>query len=79
MSAQWPVCISTCADCGLGTITAGEYYKVKDEIWEQAWAGRRKSWHGRVPGTEILCLACLEQRIGRKLMVCDFTAVFPRA
>ena len=80
MSYQgWPAVITACADCGLGTITAGEYYMVKNEIWEQAWVGRRKSWHGRVPGQEILCIGCLERRIGRALKACDFTAVFPRA
>jgi hypothetical protein len=46
---------------------------VRDEIWEQAWGGRRKSWHGRTMGQEILCVGCLEARIGRTLMACDFT------
>jgi hypothetical protein len=72
-SESHPVCISTCADCGLGTRTAGERYVVKDDVWEQAWCGRRKAWHGRVPGQEILCVACLEQRIGRELVRADFT------
>jgi hypothetical protein len=74
-----PTVTSQCADCGLGTITAGEVYMVRDELWEQAWVGRRKSWHGRVPGTEILCLACLEARIGRALVASDFTAQVPSA
>jgi hypothetical protein len=73
MNMQWPLIVSTCADCGLGTIRAGEWYMVKNAVWEQAWAGRRKSWHGRVPGQEILCIACLEQRLGRTLMAYDFT------
>ena len=51
-------------------MTLGEYYVVHD----QAWAGRRKSWHGKVPGTEILCIGCLEQRLRRTLMSCDFTS-----
>jgi hypothetical protein len=69
----WPLCISNCADCGVDTITLGEWYMVRPEVWEQAWAGRRKSWHGKVPGTEILCIGCLERRIGRALCCCDFT------
>lgn len=73
MFTDWPINISSCADCGVGTNTLGEYYMVCDAIWQQAWAGRRKSWHGEVPGTEILCIGCLEQRLGRKLMRCDFT------
>jgi hypothetical protein len=60
-----PVCITNCADCGVGTGTLGEWYMVTDDVWEQAWCGRRKSWHGRVPGQEILCIGCLEARIGR--------------
>jgi hypothetical protein len=43
-----------------------------NDVWDQAWAGRRKSWHGKVPGQEILCIGCLEQRLGRTLMRCDF-------
>jgi hypothetical protein len=69
--ANWPVCTSQCADCGLGTIEAGEWYMVNDEVWEKAWAGRRKSWHA-LPGQQILCIGCLEQRIGRTLVACDF-------
>jgi hypothetical protein len=68
----WPVVLSACADCGVGTITLGEYYMVHDEVWEQAWCGRRKSWHGRVMGQEILCIGCLEARIGRRLTAADF-------
>jgi hypothetical protein len=62
----------------MGTISIGEYYMVRNEIWEQAWVGRRKSWHGKMPATEILCIACLEARIGRLLTPADFTAVFPK-
>jgi hypothetical protein len=60
-----------CADCGVGTCKINEYYMVKDDVWEQAWAGRRKPWHA-LDG-EILCIGCLEKRIGRTLMCCDFT------
>jgi hypothetical protein len=68
-----PVVTSSCADCGVGTVTLGEWYVVRAEIWEQAWAGRRKSWQRAIPGQEILCIGCLEKRIGRTLMRCDFT------
>jgi hypothetical protein len=61
-----------CADCSIGTYTIGEYYMVKKHVWEQAWAGRRKPWHGKIDGQEILCIGCLEKRIGRKLTACDF-------
>jgi hypothetical protein len=46
---------------------------VLDNVWEQAWAGRRKPWHSKAPGQEILCIGCLEQRIGRTLAADDFT------
>jgi hypothetical protein len=69
----YPFCTTNCADCGVGTITLGEWYMVKDDVWDEAWAGRRKSWHARVPGAEILCIGCIEQRLGRTLMACDFT------
>lgn len=68
-----PVVTSRCADCGLGTNTADEYYMVKNEVWEQSWAGRRKPWHGKIRGQEILCIGCLEERLGRTLTRCDFT------
>jgi hypothetical protein len=66
------VCATNCVDCGVGTLTLREWYMVKDEVWEQAWAGRRKSWYRDGLGVEILCIGCLEQRIGRALMASDF-------
>src|SRR3974390_1908830 len=86
-SSYWLFVLSSCADCGVGTFGIGEYYMVKDEIWEQAAitgqglpcgtvnlrnAGRRKDWHS-LDGQEMLCIGCLEKRIGRTLMRCDFT------
>lgn len=63
---------SACVDCGVGTISIGEWYTVCDTVWELAWRGRRKSWHGKVPGTEVLCIGCLETRLGRTLTADDF-------
>jgi hypothetical protein len=60
-----------CADCGVDTNAIGEWYMVKDDVWEQAWAGRRRLPYGQ----EILCIGCLEQRLGRTLMNCDFMRV----
>ena len=68
----WPKCTTNCADCGIGTITLGEWYMVHDDVWEQAWAGRRKPWHC-LDGQEVLCIGCLEQRLGRALVASDFT------
>ena len=66
-----PLIITRCADCDVGTLTLGEWYMVKDDIWRQAW-GRLKPWH-KLPGQQILCIACLEWRLGRALLRCDFT------
>jgi hypothetical protein len=67
-----PVIATQCVDCGLGTYAADEYpHTIKTEVWEQVWVGRRKSW--RAPGTEILCIGCLEDRLGRRLTRADFT------
>lgn len=74
MSLPWPLIVSTCADCGLGTIRAGEWYMVRNDVWEQAWRNRRKWWHD-LPGQEVLCIGCLEQRLGRTLVAGDFNAV----
>jgi hypothetical protein len=57
-----------CADCGECTFCTGEYYMVSNALWAAA---------GMKPDGGMLCLACLECRIGRKLTGDDFTAVFP--
>jgi hypothetical protein len=58
-----------CADCGVCTLAIGEYYMVEDTLWEQAWAGRQRQ------GPELLCIGCLEARIGRSLVAGDFKRV----
>jgi hypothetical protein len=63
--------VSRCCDCGFGTNVAREWYMVRPDVWTKAWAGRRKPWH-EVPGQSILCVGCLEQRIGRTLCAADF-------
>jgi hypothetical protein len=71
--SRWPVCTTNCCDCGVGTITTNEWYMVDNSVWNRAWAGRRKSYHAKIPGQEILCIGCLEKRIGRTLCRTDFT------
>jgi len=65
---MWPTIVTRCCGCGVGTNVLGEWYMVRDTVWELAWRGRRKSWHN-VPGQSVLCIGCLEKRIGRS----DFT------
>jgi hypothetical protein len=59
-----------CLDCDLDTIKAGHYYMVRDELWAAS---------GVAPSGGMLCLGCLEGRLGRELEHADFTAIVPRA
>lgn len=53
-----------CLDCDIDTIDAGEYYMVHKDVWSQTGLG---SLDG------LLCIGCLESRIGRLLNHKDFT------
>lgn len=55
----------TCHDCGVDTGKIREYYMVTSEVWEASG----------VPELSHLCIGCLEQRLGRRLMRTDFTRV----
>jgi len=66
-----PTIVTRCCDCGLGTKVAREWFMVKPKVWKEAWAGRRKPWH-EAPGQSVLCIGCMEQRIGRTLCADDF-------
>lgn len=66
---------TTCDDCaidvtpydedGRPTEGAWEWYMVRDEIWVAA------SRDGPTP--RILCIGCLEERLGRRLAAADFS------
>jgi hypothetical protein len=51
-----------CVDCERDTIELGEYYMIHDHVWPLP---RR--------GAGMLCIGCLERRIGRRLTPGDFT------
>jgi len=53
-----------CKDCGINTLYAGEYYMVDDAIWQANGVGNG-----------MLCIGCLESRIGYKLQSSDFSDV----
>lgn len=57
-----------CVDCMLDTSPVGldQYYMVNDEVWEQSGIGKSEG---------MLCLPCLEARIGRNLEASDFTNI----
>ena len=55
-----------CGDCGTDTVQIGEFYMVHDALWAQAQdAGR---------ACPILCIGCIEARLGRRLRGPDFNA-----
>jgi hypothetical protein len=64
-------------DCGYetsGGVDGDEWYSVHDEIWIKACG----YIEGKLPadgpfGRQILCIGCLERRIGRRLTSNDFT------
>lgn len=57
----------TCMDCGIDTHRIREYFMVEDHIWEE----HVPEYHG------ILCVGCLEARMGRTLDSKDFPSHLP--
>jgi hypothetical protein len=51
-----------CLDCGVDTAVICESYMVRDDVWRAAHPA----------GEGILCVACLERRLGRELEFEDF-------
>lgn len=54
---------NTCIDCKAEDCN-GDYYMVKDCIWNEAVL--------KVDRSGMLCIECLEKRLGRKLVTSDF-------
>ena len=53
-----------CLDCGINTLTqTEEYYVVHDDVWLAS---------GLTKSAGMLCIGCLEERIGRELTAADF-------
>lgn len=52
-----------CIDCGVNTKEIGEYYMVKACVWRSS---------GMHYHSGMLCLGCLENRLGRELKPEDF-------
>lgn len=53
-----------CIDCKVSTLFTNEYYMVKDNLWSAA----------NPHENGMLCVSCLEGRIGRELHSGDFTS-----
>lgn len=56
-----------CVDCGIDTEETKEYFHVHDEVWLQATKQKV------VLPFKVLCIGCLELRLGRQLVAGDFT------
>jgi hypothetical protein len=56
-----------CNDCNVNVLTAGEFYVLKQDIWEKQLS---LGW------TDNLCVGCLEARLGRKITLHDISS-FP--
>jgi hypothetical protein len=54
-----------CVDCNANTAAIGEYYMVWPDVWAKS---------GLASDDGMLCIGCLEQRLGRRLAMHDFTA-----
>ena len=52
-----------CKDCEIDTLAINEYYMVTAPVWEAACPEHRG----------MLCIGCLENRLGRQLTASDFT------
>lgn len=51
-----------CLDCRTDTGKLGEHYMLKDSTWYKA----------HVSNVGMICIGCIEIRLGRKLTVSDF-------
>lgn len=55
-----------CKDCTISTLDTRQYYMVLDPVWVSA--GMTTEF-----GNGMLCIDCLEKRLGRRLKIEDFT------
>lgn len=53
-----------CWDCNVNTMEIDEYYMVNDDLWEVATED--------FGGHGMLCIGCLEARLGGQLVASDF-------
>ena len=53
----------SCVDCSVNTLDNDEYYMVHDDLWNSA---------GMDGDGGMLCIGCLEARLGRELTSADF-------
>lgn len=54
-----------CVSCGVNTLQLGEYYMIHRELWVAVTGKRERK--------KMMCIGCVEQRLGRALNFHDFT------
>jgi hypothetical protein len=73
-----------CSDCGMDTEPwpphrgTQEHYVVRDDVWQQAGMPLGKmnaDDHLGITGGGILCVGCIEKRLGRLLTIDDFSPI----
>jgi hypothetical protein len=78
--------VFNCKDCMVNTSDIGEFYMVQFELWASLFGETYKpEWHEPFGATRdpdyreyaekckgMLCIGCLEHRLGRKLKPSDF-------
>jgi hypothetical protein len=55
-----------CLDCQIDTSKIGEHYFIKTDLWLSVVSSKKG----------MLCIGCLERRLGRKLTKNDFTKCY---
>lgn len=65
----WEMFHGTCRYCGVDTYETEEYYMVTDEVWSTV----NVDSEGEAISFGMLCIGCVESRLGRQLTRKDFT------
>lgn len=63
-----------CMECHVNTLGTSHYYMVRNELWKEITS---KKFKGHLHEKGMLCLNCVEKRLGRKLTLDDFDLNIP--
>lgn len=63
-----------CMECHINTLGTKHYYMLKDDLWKKITS---KSFKGHRHSKGMLCLNCVEKRLGRRLSPQDFDLTIP--